>query len=118
MSQLDDVLEHFGIKGMKWGVRRSDAELAAPSSDFVKSREKKSVAKTSGTKALSNEELQLVITRMNLERQFSSLNPTPGKAATKFVSDLLLNVGKQQATRAANDFASKQIAAAMAKGNE
>lgn len=25
---LEEALEHYGIKGMKWGVRRSDAQLA------------------------------------------------------------------------------------------
>ena len=33
---LDDVLAHYGVKGMKWGVRRTDAQLGNARSGFKK----------------------------------------------------------------------------------
>lgn len=92
-GSLEDVLEHYGIKGMKWGVRRGRDVSARhpPSEDYQKVAGKKTVAKTSGTKALSNTELQEVITRMNLEQQYSRLNPksTPVRNGQAFVKDAL-----------------------------
>lgn len=32
MTEVDDFLEHYGVKGMRWGVRRSASELARGSS--------------------------------------------------------------------------------------
>ena len=26
-DQVEDILQHYGIRGMRWGVRRSDAEI-------------------------------------------------------------------------------------------
>lgn len=33
---LDDILVHYGVKGMKWGVRRSEAQLAKASGGNIR----------------------------------------------------------------------------------
>lgn len=43
----DDYLIHYGIKGMKWGVRRTDAQLAAARGETLKTT--KSDKKTSSS---------------------------------------------------------------------
>lgn len=77
-------LKHYGVKGMKWGVRRTDAQLksAKPqASDDVKAvRSAERKIKSGGTKSLSNQELQSVITRMNLEKQYQNLSQSPNKS--------------------------------------
>jgi predicted RNA-binding protein Jag len=74
METVDDVLAHYGIKGMRWGVRREGKSSGPVSSDAQAAKESKQIIKKSGTAALSNKELQHVITRMNLEQQYSNLN--------------------------------------------
>jgi len=72
---LEEVLEHHGIKGMKWGVRRSRSQIdsAPPSSDTVRIDQHKATVKAGGTRALETKELQELVTRMNLERQYKDL---------------------------------------------
>lgn len=72
MEILDEVLEHFGIKGMHWGVRGSSSRTP-PSLDSLTVKGHMAIVKKSGTKALSNKDLQELVTRMNLEQQFSKL---------------------------------------------
>jgi hypothetical protein len=57
---------------MKWGVRK--APTHAPSTDHVNAVAGRTKAKEGGLKALSNKELQDVITRGNLEKQFHDLH--------------------------------------------
>ena len=69
----DKDLMHFGVKGMRWGKRKTSS-FAAPSDDFKNKSAIKAQAKTSGTKTCSNKQLQEAIMRMQLEQQYSSLN--------------------------------------------
>lgn len=99
METVEDVLAHFGVKGMKWGVRRKSN--TATSDDAKAASEAASKAAKGGIKSLSNKELQTLITRMNLERQLGNLDTSPSsKKAGKFVGKLLLEVGRQEAATA------------------
>jgi hypothetical protein len=73
-------LKHHGIKGMHWGVRRTRAQLDSASEDYKKaSGHRTTIKEAGGTHALQNDELQFVITRMNLEQQYSRLTSQPSK---------------------------------------
>lgn len=113
---LETFLAHFGVKGMKWGVHRMPSSGGSASEDASRAREISTKAKTGGTKALSNKELQDLITRQNLEQQYARLNPSKTKKAVQLVADILLGVGKQQAIRVLNDAATKGLNAATKKG--
>jgi hypothetical protein len=108
-----DYLAHFGVKGMKWGQHKAKlkglASKAAasgtpkdpPSADAVRAKTLKSTARKSSTDALSNKELQDLVTRMNLEQQYVRLGGGPQKSVMakglSFVSSQLSddNVNRQ-----------------------
>jgi hypothetical protein len=71
---LDEFLEHYGIKGMQWGVRRKRGSSGRVSSDYSTSR-KLTKKKTS---QLSNEELTKLKSRLKLEAEVARLSPTAG----------------------------------------
>jgi len=109
---------------MHWGVRRkrgADGRVTGPSHppshDAARASEHLTRARTHGTSALSNQELQHLVNRMNLESQYSRLSSQTKKqnAGAKFARDLLVNTGKTQAQNIANDAAKKAIARALAK---
>jgi hypothetical protein len=91
-----DILEHHGIKGMHWGVRRTRAQIDSASEDFkTTSAHRSKVKEAGGTHALSNQELQTVITRLNLEQQYNRLTYEPSKLqkGQKAIKEIL-GVGK------------------------
>ena len=84
----DEILEHYGVKGMKWGVRRSRKELAA--------RNKRAKA-AENRRTLSDDKLYSGIERLKAERQLKQLTEEdlqPGRAAVKQV---LADTGKKTA---------------------
>lgn len=112
-DEIDDFLEHFGILGMKWGVRRergSDGRIiegSRGSDDHQKARD----LKKKGARNLSNSELKAYVERMNLEKQYSNLNKKEVSAGRKFVSDVLVTAGKTTLT----SFVTKQMTTQLEK---
>lgn len=84
MQVYQDELYHWGIKGMKWGVRRyqnKDGTLtsegkkhyAQDHEDYTRAHTKKSV------REMSDSELNARINRLQKERQYSQLTASPSK---------------------------------------
>lgn len=73
-----ESLYHYGVPGMRWGVRRKRDTAGATkkrksqgSSDYQKSRK----LKRRGSKNLSTQELKELTQRLQLERQYKDLSP-------------------------------------------
>ena len=91
-----DQLEHFGVKGMRWGVKKS----VRTSGDAATADKLHKKFKAGGTKSLTNKELKQLNERLNLERQFKSLRPDSAqRKAGKFVADILLTAGKAEVSK-------------------
>ena len=99
-------LYHFGVKGMKWGVRKdrkrsvSSKRSPSDSKDYTESRD---LLKKSPNK-LSNAELRKINERLNLEQQYSNLTTSQKKKGNRFID----KVGNQMKQTAANEV-SKQL---------
>lgn len=73
MMTIDEFLEHYGVRGMHWGIRTKDnVPKVSPSEDSKKLSELKKKPRH----ALSNQELRFINDRLNMEQQYSRLNPT------------------------------------------
>ena len=117
---MENELYHFGIKGMRWGVRRyqnADGSLTSAgkkrlskghTSNEENDSSNKSSTKSSSTKTvkdMSDDELRQAINRLQLEQQYKNLSPKNVSKGKKFVdtvkNDVLkpaaIDMGKQVA---------------------
>lgn len=175
MSEIpaSDVLMHFGVKGMKWGVRRSRSakykELAGKGGKSkklkltsaqkerikkakikakadikvakinakakkaearanlqeAKNKEQSAKAKSEASKkkpisAMSNQELQEVINRHNLETQYKKITEVPkkktnGEKARDYVFSVAKKQGDQVLQAAIKSYTQKQLEELMKK---
>ena len=122
---MDDVLIHYGILGMKWGVRRyqnKDGSLTAAgkkrygNNDDIKDSPQKNTEepKKKSVKDMSDEELRREINRMQLEQSYlrmtgqniekgkSAVEIALGKMKESFVSTVAQKSGQILAERLVN----------------
>ena len=83
MMNTTDFLEHHGVKGMKWGVRKSGTRKT--SSDYKKTAK----LRNRHPAELSNKQLKSINERINLEQNYRRLNPSKIKTGIVAVSGLL-----------------------------
>lgn len=91
-------LKHHGIKGMKWGVRRTEEELARArghlnnTKNLSRSTTKlRRTAEMEDPSKMSDEELRQKVQRMNLEKQYRDLSTSQvkkGEAITMAALDV------------------------------
>lgn len=98
-------LKHFGIPGMRWGVRRDRTSGRKPkgSEDYraTKQLRKKKL------QDLSNKELQTLNNRLQLEQQYKNLTKKKLSVGQKKVKEVLGKIGGKVVDAAIKGFTEK-----------
>lgn len=98
-----DELQHHGIKGQKWGVRRfqnADGSLTTAGKQRASATKKRTDAKNRGT--LTNAQLKQKIERLQLEKQLRALTNAEVHSGLVYAQKILKDVGSKVLTTAAS----------------
>lgn len=129
---MENELLHYGVVGMKWGVRkkrpssgtsrpRSKKTISQKIAQLKRKRNAKKIAKrnkskksTNNVKKMSTEDLQNKISRLELEKKYRDLKNSEKSRGKKVVEDILYdsakNIGTQLVTYAMGSAVNKTVA--------
>lgn len=98
----NNTLNHWGVKGMRWGVRRyqnKDGSLTPAGKKRYDSDVHEDHQKTypKSVKSMSDAELRSTINRMQMEKQYSQLNQKEKSAGRKWIENLFTESAKEVA---------------------
>lgn len=105
--QHDDVLAHYGVRGMRWGIRKSR----------IKGAKKWSSSKQAKIDGMSDDQLRRINNRLRLEKEYRQLTQTrmeryrarAGKAAEEAAFETLKNTIQKGLKKAASQGGSAAI---------
>ncbi len=117
---IEEIIEHYGTKGMKWGVRKRPSSSGRKSAKGQQKRDTTGLKKGSDkgqkapptkkykgsrkeTRKLSDSELNDRLKRLNMEKQYRDLvkkqnPPTAISRGSKKVGSILVNSGSKAMT--------------------
>lgn len=98
----NNELKHYGVPGMRWGVRRTNRQ-ARTSEDYKQSRE----IKKKKIKEMSNAELKTLNNRLNLEANYREVSKRNVSAGRKWVSGILVGAATLTVAGYANHYAKR-----------
>ena len=107
-QEILNELEHYGVKGMKWGIRKDRSSKSSgtkkkSSRSEARAKKKRAAAATkaaSNPKNMTNEELRRQNERMRLEQEYKRLKKQ-GRPNHGPVVDFLSEMGERQLKRVA-----------------
>lgn len=113
-----DTLAHFGIKGMKWGIRRyqnKDGSLTPAG--------KERYSADRDLKSLSDQELRDRISRLELEKRYKSLTTSDADVkrtnrGKEFITSVLESSGRNVATQLATYAMGTAVNKYLGKGKQ
>jgi hypothetical protein len=92
MDKIRSFIEHYGTKGMKWGIRKR-------SGGVLRGTERTTFGKS--PKKLTTSELESRIRRMEIEKRYNELNKRDVSVGQRLASEILTNVGRTVVTTVA-----------------
>lgn len=137
MNVYGGTLSHHGIKGMKWGVRRSEAELARARGETPKTTSKtkrtggifqkkakpkkppvSAKPKAKNISEMSDDELRSMVNRLQLEKQYRDLSPKQVSKGKAFYDKYVAPAVADTVRNVAKDYLNKQLRDVLGLKNE
>lgn len=123
---MDNYIVHYGIFGMKWGIRRyqnKDGSLTPAGKKRLEkldkerealignqsSKDSSSSSSTKKVSEMSDEELRNAVTRLQLEQRYKELKPRHVSAGKRFVNKIFKDVIIPSATEVAKNAVKEEL---------